>query len=65
MARVRVEDIVDHFGTEFRSALERAVTEVVPNANVDRYALFRAFKRAVRRKFSTWERVPDTYVEVD
>lgn len=65
MARVKVDDIVDDLSTEFRGALEAAVQEVLPEAEFDRYQLFLAFKRAVRRKCNTWERVRDDYVEAD
>ena len=63
MARVRMEEIVDHLSSQMRRALSDAVKEAIPNSNVDEYALFRAFKRAVGRKCSTWERVPDRYIE--
>lgn len=65
MARVKIEEIVDDLSTEMRSALEAAVKEVLPDAEFDRSALFRAFKRAVRRKCSTWERVRDDHVEAE
>lgn len=65
MARIRIEDVVDHLDSEMRSALEAAVKEVVPDAgNFDRYTLFRAFRRAVGRKCNTWEQVPDNYVDM-
>lgn len=63
MARVQPDEIVDHLGSDFRRALADAVNEVVPGARFDEHELFRAFKRAVRRKCSTWENVPDQYVE--
>ncbi len=63
MARVKIEEIVDHLSSEFRRALADAVSEVVPHAKVDEYDLFRAFKRAVGRKCSAWETVPDHYIQ--
>jgi hypothetical protein len=63
MARVRVEDIVDHLSSQMRKALEAAVREVHPNAAIDPHALFRSFRRAVGRKCNTWEQVPDRCVE--
>lgn len=63
MAKVKIEEVVDHLSSEMRRALEDAVNEVVPNARFDSYELFRAFKRNVYRKCSTWETVPDRYVE--
>jgi hypothetical protein len=47
-----------------RNALEAAVREVLPDAKFDRNDLFRAFKRAVRKKCSTWQNVRDDYVKV-
>ncbi len=63
MARVKPEEIVEDLDSEFRRALGDAVREVMPGVQVDEYALFRAFKRAVGRKCSTWERVKDSHVE--
>ena len=63
MARIKIESIIDRLDTDMKRALEAAVEEVLPNATVDRGDLFRAFKRAVSRKCSTWVTVPDQYVE--
>jgi hypothetical protein len=63
MARVKPEEIVEDLDSEFRRALSDAVKEVLPAAQFDEYELFRAFKRAVRRKCNTWERVGDSHVE--
>lgn len=63
MARVKIEDIVDHLSIEMRRALDDALREVAPDSDIDRQAFFRAFKRGVARKFNTWENVPDHYVE--
>jgi hypothetical protein len=65
MARIKAEEIVDHLSSEFRRALKDAVREVKPDIEIDEHALFRAFKRAVRRKCSTWESVPDQYVDAE
>jgi hypothetical protein len=64
-ARVRIEEIVDHLDSGMRKALADAVREVLPEVEFDLYALFRAFKRAVGRKCSTWENVPDRYVNAE
>jgi transcriptional regulator GlxA family with amidase domain len=63
MAKVKIEEIVDHLSSEMQSALRAALNEVAPAANVDEHTLYRAFKRAVGRKCGIWERVPDRYVE--
>ena len=65
MARVKIEDVIEHLRSEMRRALADAMNEVAPQAQVDPYNLFRAFKRAVRRKCNTWENVPSDCVDVD
>jgi hypothetical protein len=63
MARVKVEEIVDHLDTEFRKALRDTFNELAPNADIDERAAFRFFKRRVGRHTSSWESVPDSYVD--
>lgn len=65
MARVKIEQIVDHLSSEMKRALERAVERTCPDTRFDRNQLFREFRRAVGAKCSTWEYVPDQYVEAD
>ena len=59
MKSIDPAEIVDNLSLEFRGALKDAVHEVLPNVYLDEYALFRAFKRAVRRKCSAWKSVSD------
>ncbi len=63
MARVKIEEIIDHLDTEIRRALRDSVKDVVTKSSIDEYKLFRAFKREVYKKCNTWENVPDDYVE--
>lgn len=63
MARVKIEEIVDHLGSDMRKALEQTVNTVVPGAQFDAYELFREFRRNVGRKCRTWETVPDQYID--
>lgn len=63
MAKIKIDDILDHLDYELRRALEDAVLEIIPNARFDPHQLYRAFTRAAYRKCSTWESVPDRYVD--
>lgn len=62
MAQVKIEDIVEHLRSEMRRALEAAIDDVAPDAEIDTHDRFRAFRRAVGRKCNTWETVPDSYI---
>lgn len=63
MARVKIEDIVDHLSSDMRRALTAAIEQHAPDADLDTAAIFRSFKRAVGRRCNTWETVPDHFVE--
>jgi len=63
MARVNMEEIVDHLSSEIRKALALTVRDEFPDADFNERALFRKFRRNVGRKCSTWEYVPDQYVD--
>ena len=63
MARVKIEDVIESIDYEIKGALEDAVNRTIPNAQFDRNQLFREFCKAVGRKCSTWERVPDRFIE--
>jgi hypothetical protein len=64
MTQIRLEVIVEHLRTQVRRAPHDAVTEVIPEAEVDPHALFRAFKRRLRSRCNAWETVPDQSVNV-
>jgi hypothetical protein len=63
MPRVKIEAIVYHLDREFKAALESAILEVIPGAEFDRNQLYKAFERAIYRKCSVWESVPDSCVD--
>jgi len=65
MARVKIEDVVDHLSYEFRRALTDTIKKEIPDAEFNERQVFRTFKRNVYRKCNVWENVPDQYVEVD
>ena len=65
MARVKIEDVIESLDYEIKRALEDAVNRTINNARFDRNQLFREFRKAVGRKCSTWESVPDRFVEYE
>ncbi|MFA6200151.1 MAG: hypothetical protein WC679_07110 [Bacteroidales bacterium] len=65
MAKIKVEDVIDYFDNDIRKVLESTLKEHFPNQSFDTRAIFRTFKRQVRRKCHIWENVPDKYVQKD
>jgi len=65
MARIKIEDVVEHLSSEFRRALADTIARELPDAEFDPHQLFRTFRRSVGRKCSTWETIPDQYVDTE
>ncbi|WP_137894986.1 hypothetical protein [Ramlibacter sp. 2FC] len=63
MAKIRIEGVLEHLRYDMRRALQAALEEVAPQANIDPNELFRVFKRQVGRKCNYWQQVPDQLVE--
>ena len=64
MAKVKIEDVIDHLDTEIRNALELTIRQHFPNLDFDKRELFRTFIRMVSKKCNTWENVPDNFVQL-
>ena len=64
MAKIKIQTIMEYLDSDLRSALRAAVSEVLPDSDVDVHELFGAFKRAVGHRCETWESVPDDLVRI-
>lgn len=63
MARINLTEIIERLELELRPVLKRAVQAAIPDVEFDERVLYREFRTAVRRRFQTWERVPDSCVK--
>jgi hypothetical protein len=65
MARVKSQELFDHFNPQMRAALDEAVSKLLPDAAVDRRLLYLEFRLALNRKLKQWENVPNSVVDAD
>ena len=65
MPRVKIEEIVDSLSSEITKALEDAVHKCCQRRILIEAPYFELLNVLLRAIFSTSERVPDQYVEVD
>lgn len=65
MAKVKVDEIVEHLNLEFAKALKETIKEHLPNANFNTKELFKTFVKQIYGNCSEWENVPDDCVELD
>ncbi|MDY0904533.1 hypothetical protein [Pedobacter sp. CFBP9032] len=63
MAKVKIEEIIDYIDTDIRKALSETIKKHFPNEDFNDREVFRTFKRMISRKCSSWENVPDGFVE--
>lgn len=63
MAKVKIEEIIDHIDSDIRKALSETLKQHFPEESFNDREVFRTFKRMISRKCSTWENVPDRFVE--
>jgi hypothetical protein len=63
MAEIKIESVIEHLDNEFRNALEDTLKQFAPQANVDKYEVFRFFLRRVYQRCNTWERIPENLVK--
>ena len=63
MAKIKIEDVVEHLDTEFKRALEDTFKNLAPNVHFERNSAFRFFVRRVYHHCSVWENVPDSIVD--
>ena len=63
MARVNLVELIERMELELRPVIKKAVQETLPDVEFDEKDLYREFRKAARRRFQTWERVPDTCIK--
>lgn len=66
MARIKIEEILEHFGYEVQKSLSVAVKNVLPDVEFEEKELYKSFINAISKQFiSKWENVPDRLVDAD
>lgn len=63
MAKVKIEEIINHLDFEIRNALEDALKKHFPKEKFNIDEVFDSFTQEVYLQCSTWESVPDRYVK--
>lgn len=63
MARIKLEETLEYLWEEIQPSLERAVREVVPEAEFESKALFRAFLKEIGRRRHDFVSIPDSFID--
>lgn len=62
MAQVRIQNIIEKLDYEMKRALDEAVSRVLPDAEINRNALYKSFIKSVGRKCNEWVSISDSDV---
>ena len=62
MAYIDIEEIIDYLDRDMKRVLEDTLIRYGIEESIDRNRLFKEFRKAVRRKCSSREYVPDNLV---
>ena len=63
MAKIKIEEIINHLGYEFKKVLSKTIKQEFPDVKFDEIALFNKFKSNVSVELKKWENIPDNLVE--
>ena len=65
MAKVKIENVIEHLESDISTALYKTVMDAAPDCGASKSELFRHFVRAVYNECRVWETVPDRYVKAE
>ena len=63
MAKVNIEEMINHLDVEFRKALDSTIREHFPNAEYNSRAVFKTFATEVTKKCDSYERIPNKFIK--
>lgn len=62
MAKLNIEEIINHLDREFRKALDATLREHFSNQEYNSRTVFKTFTKEVTKKCNSWETVPNKYI---
>jgi hypothetical protein len=63
MARIKIEEILNHLGYEIKRSLTSTLKKEFPDLEFDQNKIFKEFVSTVGKEAKKWEQVPDDAVE--
>jgi len=63
MAKIKIEEFIEHLDREIRKALDATILEHFPHQEYNSRALFKTFKKEATKKCNTWESIPNKYIK--
>lgn len=63
MAKVKIEELIDHLDRELRKALQATLREHFPDQDYTVRSVFKTFQTEVGKKCNVWEEVPNKFIK--
>jgi len=62
MAKLNIEEIINHLDLEFRKALDSTLREHFTDQEFNSRAVFKTFSKEVTKKCNSWESIPNKFI---
>lgn len=62
MAKVKIEELVDHLDREFRKAFEATLREHFGDYDYNARGVFKTFQKEINKKCKVWEDLPNKFI---
>lgn len=62
MAKVKIEEFIEHLDREIRKALEATLREHFPDQDYNSRTVFKTFQKEITKKCNSWEDVPNKFI---
>ncbi len=65
MAKVNIEEVINHLESDMRKVLDATIREHLPYQDFNSRNVFKSFKKQVNKKCRSWESVPNKFIRSD
>jgi len=62
MAKINIEEIIDHLEDDVRKSLEATMRSHFPNQDFNSRSVFKTFKAQIEKRCKSWETVPNKFI---
>ena len=63
MAKVKIEELIDHLDRDIRKAFEATLREHFADQQYTAREVFKTFQKQIGKKCNAWEEVPNKFIK--
>lgn len=63
MAKINIQEIIDHMENDMRKSLDATMREHFPDQDFNSRAVYKSFLKQVNKRCRIWETIPNKYIK--